>query len=134
MSIELSRVAHFSGSGLPEPVEIWYGHLDETSEVYFTQPYDPSKEAQTVALTVSQVTHEDRPAIRYEFDPKDEMIPSKYRAMLAHAAMYFATADGRIRARGGADRVESFETTGAILRHEQVGRARYLPLPFEERL
>ncbi len=134
MSIELSRTAHYDGPNLPHGgLDIWHGHLDDDTEVYFTRPFEPGQTepaaAMTVAKEVRQIDGISCQVSRYDFYPDDGVVSRKHRAMLAHAALYFIDADENSRIRGGADRVESIEGTNAFLQHKQINRSRYLPEP-----
>jgi len=129
MSIELSRAAYYEGEGLPEPVEVWRGRLDDRTEVFFTHPYDQASKGDvaTTAMTVTERPDEGGTAYRYEFLPRNGELTWEYRAMLGHAAIFPADGTGAIRPRADAASFEGQETTGAILRSAQIYRARYLP-------
>jgi hypothetical protein len=137
MSIELSRAAHYYGAGLPEPVEVWKGRLDDVTDVYFTQPYDRSKQSDTLttAMTVTMQVNEDGVGFRYEFAPRhNSELTWPYRAMLGHAAIYPMDEEGNMRSRADAGQFEVRDNTGAILRQSGIYRARYLPQASEERI
>lgn len=134
MSIELSRAAHFSGEGLPHPVDVWHGRLNDKTEVYFTQPYDRSLELGTVALTATEVGDGNLQGTRFDFQPNRGTVAYAEQAMLFNTVMYPTDANGRVHPRGDAAELEARTFSGSILRHNNIARARNLPQPFDERL
>jgi hypothetical protein len=134
MSIELTRAAHYEGDGLPHPVDIWRGDLDEATEVYFTHPYDRAlgDDVPTLAMTVRRRETDVARMSRYEFEDVDGMLTAEYRAMLGHAAIFRADVDGGIRPTEDADQFEVKERTHAALRHAQIYRSRFISAPPHE--
>ncbi len=139
MATRLSRVAHFSGEGLPAPIDVWRANLDDTcaGEVYFTQPYDRSDQwpTLTVAMVETVVCNEQQWETQLEFETGSEQpIPLIYKAMLAHAAIYFTDVDNEICAISEASMIEKNRKVSHTLRMANIYRSRYLPEPLEESL
>jgi len=93
MGIELTRIAHFSGEGLPAATEVMRATLDDANDVYFLTPRDRSGPPQvsTVALTVEKLDSDgrkfaDNPQVEIAFEARDVIRP-EHMAMLAHAAL-----------------------------------------------
>jgi len=127
VSVEISRIAHFSGEGLAAPTEVLRAELGENQAVYFLSPYD--KEAQqrvpTVALTVE--SHEGDPMRRYAFESREARIRPELKAMLTHAALYGASLEVNTADVPEVQLLDGITGTTELLRKAVIYRARYLP-------
>jgi len=131
MTAEISRIAHFTGEGLPTPVEVLRAELGKKGVVYFLSQY--AREAPRQIPTVAVTTHTESPAsflLQAEF--KGDQADPVYHAMLAHAALYSdALENGNNRTtQSYRDTVHAYErihNTNGVLREARVYRARYLP-------
>jgi len=56
--VEISRVAHYRGEGLPTDTEVLCAELDDTTDAYFLSPYDRQipQSIPTVALVVARTS------------------------------------------------------------------------------
>jgi hypothetical protein len=108
VSVEISRVAHFSGEGLVTPTEVLRTSLGDGTSVYFLSPYDRNiKENDprepSVALVVEEVNKNIKdlpetgqfensigarlPDLQLTVESEQDAISLKHLAMLTYAAL-----------------------------------------------
>ena len=128
MAIELSRIAHFYGEGLPTPAEVLRAELGEKGVVYFLSQYDRHAPQQ---LPILAATAPDNTPVSFlengRFKGDETENGHLYRTMLAHAAIYGEALEVNEEDKQAIRKYEDYAHTDAILRQARVYRARHLP-------